>query len=55
MQENGVEKTVTHIKGKHNGLSREEIFRRVGCADRKSMARMKMYDDKEFELTYFND
>ena len=47
--------TIIHLRGKHNGLSREDIFRRVGCADRKSMARMKMYDDKEFELTYFND
>lgn len=47
--------TITHIRGKYNGLSRKEIFRRFGCADRKSMARMKMYDEEEFELTYFND
>mgnify|MGYP001176802239 FL=1 len=47
--------SITFLKGKHNGLTREEIFRRVGCADKYSMARMEMYDDKEFELTYFND
>ena len=47
--------SIIHLRGKHNGLSKMEIFKRVGCADKYSMARMKMYDKEEFELTYFND
>ena len=47
--------SVTRIKGKHNGLTREEIFRKVGCADKYSMAQMKFYSKTEFELTYFSD
>lgn len=47
--------TITRLKGKHNGMSRDAIFEKLGIASRPCMPMMKMYDDKEFELTYFND
>lgn len=43
------------VRGKHGGLSREEIKRRLGCADVYSMAQFKEYSDSEFMLSYFTD
>ena len=46
---------VTTVIGKHNNLTREEIYKRVGCADKHRMPQMDWYYKDRFKLTYFND
>lgn len=45
--------SVVRLKGKHPGMSFDEIYKKLGLSENPNMPRMKRYTDDIFELTYF--
>ncbi|MCM1170203.1 MAG: hypothetical protein NC324_09750 [Bacteroides sp.] len=43
------------VKGKHPNMGMQEILKRLGCADKYSMAQFKEFTDKEFKVSYYTD
>lgn len=46
---------IVRLKGKHNNLSRSEIYKKLNLCENPNMPRMKRFTDDMFELTYFCD
>lgn len=50
-----IDRTFVEVKGKHNGLSRKEILKRLGCDYEYCMPKFKLFTSSEFVVSYFTD